>query len=241
MKDLVDNHTLSHLLVNSLQLSMSPVAIGFMDGPPEGISTFESTVPAACAFWARAEKGLFFAKAESHENCPIGVLTMGFPISVQTISKLEDFVSKMCGVAYIGAKEPEHIPRLERSKKGILYGPLADFPMRPDLVLVWVNGRQVMLLEEALGAVCWGETQRAEAFGRPACGALAVSANQGTPTLSFGCSGMRTFTEVQDDKLLVSLPGSILDSLPLKLERTIKANEEMLSFYRQHKEQFRTT
>lgn len=234
----MNNHALSHLLVESLQLSMSPVALGLLDSPPEGISTFESAVPSACAFWTRAEKGLFFAKAESHENCPIGVMTMGFPISPQVMSNLTDFVSKMCGVSYIGAKEPEHIPRIEKAKKGILYGPLADFPVHPDLVLVWLNGRQAMLLEEALGTVCWDEIEKAEAFGRPACGALAVAANENKPTLSFGCSGMRTFTEVQDDKLLASLPGSILESLPSKLQRTIQANQEMLAFYRQHKMQF---
>jgi uncharacterized protein (DUF169 family) len=236
----MDNHALSHLLVDSLQLSMSPVALGFLDNPPEGVSVFESAVPSACAFWTRAEKGLFFAKAESHENCPIGVMTMGFPMSLDVMSNLTDFVSKMCGVSYIGAKEPEHIPRIEKARKGILYGPLGDFPTQPDLVLVWVNGRQAMLLEEALGTVCWDSEKNAEAFGRPACGALAVSANEHKPTLSFGCSGMRTFTEVQDDKLLASLPGSLLDSLPSKLQRTVEANQEMLSFYRQHKAQFVT-
>jgi len=236
----MNNRALSRLLVDCLQLSMSPVALGFLDNPPEGVSTLESAVPSACAFWSRAEKGLFFAKAESHENCPIGVMTLGFPISLQVMSNLTDFVSKMCGVSYIGAKEPEHIPRMEKAKNGILYGPLADFPTPPDLVLVWVNGRQAMLLEEALGTVCWDGLENAEVFGRPACAALAVSANESKPTLSFGCSGMRTFTEVQDDKLLASLPGSILESLPSKLQRTVQANQEMLSFYRQHKSQFGT-
>ena len=237
----MNNKALSHLLAESLQLSMSPVALGFLESPPEGISTFESAVPSACAFWTRAEKGLFFAKAESHENCPIGTMTMGFPITLQVLANLTDFVSKMCAVSYLGAKEPEHIPRLEKAKKGVLYGPLADFPTHPDLVLVWLNGRQAMLLEEALGTVCWNETEKAEAFGRPACGALAVSANENRPTLSFGCSGMRTFTEVQDDKLLASLPGSILEALPSKLQRAAHANREMLSFYQQHKAHFRTS
>jgi uncharacterized protein (DUF169 family) len=234
----MNNHTLSHSLVDSLQLSMSPIALGFMDNAPEGVSVFESAVPSACAFWTRAEKGLFFAKAEAHENCPIGVMTMGFPISLQVMSSLTDFVSKMCGVEYIGAKEPEHIPRMERAAKGILYGPLASFPTHPDLVLVWVNGRQAMLLEEALGTVCWDRMENADAFGRPACGALAISVNESKPTLSFGCSGMRTFTEVQDDKLLASLPGSLLESLPAKLQKTVQANQEMLIFYRHHKAQY---
>jgi uncharacterized protein (DUF169 family) len=236
----MNNHTLCHSLVDSLQLSTFPVALGFLDSAPEGVSVFESAVPSACAFWAQAEKRLFFAKAESHENCPIGVMTMGFPISLQVMSNLTDFVSKMCSASYIGAKEPERIPRMEKAAKGILYGPLADFPTHPDLVLVWVNGRQAMLLEEALGTVCWDRMDNAVAFGRPACGALAISVNESKPTLSFGCSGMRTFTEVQDDKLLASLPGSLLESLPDKLHKTVRANQEMLTFYRHHKTQYGT-
>jgi uncharacterized protein (DUF169 family) len=234
----MDTRELAQVLIDSLQLSMAPVALGFLDAPPEGVSVFESVVPSACAFWSRAEKGLFFAKAESHENCPVGVLTMGFPISLQVLSNLTDFVSKMCGVSYIGTKEPEQIPRMERARKGILYGPLAEFPTHPDLVLIWVNGRQAMLLEEALGTVCWDNTESVEAFGRPACGALAVSVNESKPTLSFGCAGMRTFTQIPDDKLLASLPGSLLASLPAKLQRTIEANRQMLAFYQQHKAQY---
>src|SRR5215470_11553789 len=144
----MDTHELAHVLIDSLQLSTTPVALGLLDAPPEGVSVSESPVPSACAFWARAQKGLFFAKAESHENCPIGVMTMGFPISLQVMSSLTDFLSKMCGVSYIGDREPEHIPRMEKARKGILYGPLIGFPTHPDLVLVWVNGRQAMLLEE---------------------------------------------------------------------------------------------
>jgi uncharacterized protein (DUF169 family) len=163
---------------------------------------------------------------------------MGFPISERVSSNLQEFVKKMCGASYIGAKEPEYIPRMDHARRGVLYGPLWMFPINPDLVLIWVNGRQAMLLEEALGTVCWDAVSKAEAFGRPACGALAISANEKKPTLSFGCSGMRTFTEVADDKLLVSLPGSHLQALTMRLQSTVQANEEMLSFYRHHKTQF---
>src|SRR5215470_315868 len=121
----MDTHELAHVLIDSLQLSTTPVALGLLDAPPEGVSVSESPVPSACAFWTRAEKGLFFAKAESHENCPVGIMTMGFPISPHVMSSLADFVSKMCGVSYIGDKEPEQIPRMENARRGILYGPLA--------------------------------------------------------------------------------------------------------------------
>ena len=75
---------------------------------------------------------------------------------------------------------------------------------------------------------------KVQTFGRPACAALAVAVNQDSQTLSLGCSGMRTFTAVGDDKLLISIPGSKLASLAQRLETTAGANEIMLNFYRQH-------
>jgi uncharacterized protein (DUF169 family) len=169
------------------------------------------------------------------------MMTLGFPISIKVMANLSEFVAKMCGVSYIGAKELEHIPQMAGANRSILYGPLSVFPVDPDLVLLWLNGRQTMLLEEALGTVCWDRVGNAEAFGRPACGALALSANEAKPTLSLGCLGMRTFTEAPDDKLLASLPGSVLKDLVERLQKTLRANEKMLAFYQQHKAQYSPT
>ena len=135
-------------------------------------------------------------------------------------------------------RNPNRFPDIKNEKKGILYGPLGIFPQKPDLCLIWVNGRQAMLMEEALGTVCWDAIQRSEAFGRPACAALAITLNENRTTLSFGCSGMRTFTDVGDDMLLLSIPGALLETLSERLRTTMSANEEMLSFYRQHRQQF---
>ena len=234
----MDLAAISKQLTDAIRLSSSPIALSFLDEVPRGITLFDSKVPSACTFWTRAEKGLFFARAEDHENCPVGTLTMGFPLHEKVMSSLQEFVTKMCHASYIGAKEPESIPRYKNEKKGILYGPLGIFPQIPDLCLIWVNGRQAMLLEEALGTVCWDAIQRSEAFGRPACAALAVTLNENRTTLSFGCSGMRTFTDIGDDMLLLSIPGAMLETLSERLRTTMSANEEMLSFYRQHRQQF---
>jgi uncharacterized protein (DUF169 family) len=47
---------------------------------------------------------------------------------------------------------------------------------------------------------------------------------------------MRTFTKIGDEKLLVWIPGSELRTLSKKLESTMRANAQMLDFYRQHQE-----
>ena len=234
----MDLAAISKQLTDAIGLSSSPIALSFQDEVPRGITLFDSKVPSACTFWIRAERGLFFARAQDHENCPVGTLTMGFPLHEKVMSALQEFITKMCHASYIGSKEPDSIPKYKIAKKGILYGPLGIFPQKPDLCLIWVNGRQAMLMEEALGTVCWDNIHRSEAFGRPACAALAVTLNETRPTVSFGCSGMRTFTDVDDDRLLLSIPGTLLDTLSKRLATTMSANEEMLSFYRQHRQQF---
>lgn len=160
-------------LVESLGLTRPPVALSFLDQPPKGVDTLEASVPAACTFWTKAEQGLFFARANSHQNCPIGAVTMGFPISAQTRSNLEKFISQMYNVSYLKLEEIEQIPRVEAMMStGILYGPLHTFPVQPDLVMVWANSQQAMVLQEILGTVHWDTAQKSLVSGRPACGAL---------------------------------------------------------------------
>jgi len=225
-------------LIESLGLTRSPVALSFLDQPPKGVDTIEAAVPSACTFWIKAEQGLFFARAKSHQNCPIGAVTMGFPISAQTRSNLETFASQMYNVSYLGLEEIKNIPRVEVVSTGILYGPLSIFPVQPDLVMVWTNGQQAMILQETLGTVYWNTAQQSLVSGRPTCAALALAINEGLPKVSLGCTGMRTFTEVSNEYLLVALPGGKLETLSEHMRRTLKANEQMSTFYQAHKSTF---
>lgn len=229
---------LANKMVRTLRLTSPPVAMAFADEAPPGVPESTSSVPSSCAFWVQAERQLFFAPAALHEHCPVGMLVMGFPMSSQVASTLQDFVAKMCAASYLGSQEAASIPKITGAKKGILYGPLSHFPQLPEVTLVWVNGRQAMLLEEALGSVCWDSLGKAQVFGRPACAALAVAINQDRATLSLGCSGMRTFTAVGDDKLMISIPQSQLVSLAQRLEAATEANETMLTFYHEHQKRF---
>ena len=227
---------LSQQMTDALQLDSPPVSLAFVDEAPSDVPQSAWTAPSACAFWKRAEQGLFFAPAAAHENCPVGMLAMGFPMDESVLSALNDFISGMIDISYLSNGESDLVPGIATTRKGILYGPLSQFPEWPDFTLVWVNARQAMLLEEALGAVFWNAPDKAQVFGRPACGALAVAATENRSTLSLGCSGMRTFTKIGDEKLLVWIPGSELRTLSKKLESTMRANAQMLDFYRQHQE-----
>lgn len=232
---------LARLLQERLGLDLPPVALALVTEPPAGLATDDRPAPSACTFWRRAERGVFYASAEDHMGCAIGAMVMGFELSEEKVQELMGLVGQMCSICYIEEKEVPHIPRFTSAPRGVVYGPLADFPLPPDTVVVWATPGQAMLLQEAVGALQWADSPSGALFGRPACAALPTSLNRGQATLSLGCMGMRTFTEIPADRCLVAIPGFRLATLAEDLERTASANDQMEQFYRGHKAQYQTT
>jgi uncharacterized protein (DUF169 family) len=218
-------------LTRNLQLESPPVALSFLQAPPAQAHTTETVVPSACSFWRHAERETFYAPAEAHTNCPVGAMVMGFSLSEATQSQLMQAAELMIGCGYLGADEVPNIPTIPGKPKGIAYAPLADATQSPDLVLVWLSPREAMRFSEAAGACAWGNPNAGRLLGRPACAALPTAAASGTPTLSLGCAGMRTFTEISGDRLLGAIPGEHLDDFVAALQRTVAANAQMQAYY----------
>ncbi|AKH83953.1 hypothetical protein AA958_19140 [Streptomyces sp. CNQ-509] len=224
------NQTAAQRLTSALALDPAPVALTFTDAPPEGVAGPAHAVTSACAFWRMAEQGVFYAPAEAHDNCPIGAMVMGFPLTEPLKAQLGELVTSMCDCTYLSPEEGDKIPGIEASAAGILYGPLADLPTAPQVVLFWLTPRQAMLYNEAAGTANWANTNILST-GRPACAALPSAISSGSPTISWGCIGMRTFTDIPDDRLLAAVPGARLDAFLDDLERTVAANQTMKTFY----------
>ncbi|PSO52042.1 MAG: hypothetical protein BRC40_13735 [Cyanobacteria bacterium QH_8_48_120] len=220
-------------LIESLELESSPVALQFVREPPKDIPQFEGKVHASCAFWRHAERGLFYTSASDHANCPIGVHTMGLPTSEETATELEETVQQMSKLGYIDPAEVAKIPTVSGEKSGIVYGPLAEMETPPDAILLWVTPYQAMLLNEAMGEVAWSQPSGTSLLGRPGCAAIPAALNQGKISFSLGCMGMRTFTEIAQDRMLVVLPCQALPTLMESLQRIIPANQKMKQFYQQ--------
>jgi uncharacterized protein (DUF169 family) len=235
----LDKVALAHTLTTTLDLRYPPVALTAVTEQPTGIESFAGGVPSACTFWRRCEQSVFFAPAEAHFNCPIGALTMGFSMPDATRDRLMELVGQMGEVGYLQAEEAANIPSIPGEKSGIVYGPLESFPLEPDAVLAWVSGSSAMLLSEATGTSRWTPEQSGTAsFGRPSCAAIAVAVNRETPTVSLGCSGMRTFTEIDDALQLAVVPRPALTNLAERLAATARANAQIGEFYNSQKALF---
>lgn len=218
-----------------LGLDTTPVALTFVDSPPDGLASPARTVPSACSFWPDAENGTFYASAAKHYNCPIGSMVMGFKLPEEVLQRLGELVGGMCEDRYLSADEPPKIPVMKREYAGIVYGPLAQTEATPDVALIWVNARQAMQCNEAMGTAAW-TTGFPVTTGRPGCAALPLAITEGSPALSLGCAGMRTFTGVGDDRLLLAIPGAFLPSFVDSLEEVIGLNTQLTGYYQSERD-----
>jgi len=75
-------------------------------------------------------------------------------------------------------------------------------------------------------------------MGRPACAAVAWSANRGAVAMSLGCVGARTYAEVPDDRVLVVIPGAALDGIAERLGTLAQANRDLAAFHVKKKADF---
>ena len=234
----MNNADRARALVDDLGLDRPPVALAFLDGAPAGVPTVEGLEPSACTFWRRAEGGVFYVDADRHLECPVGAMTMGFELPPERAPEAEQLVGMMVDLQYFSMEEVQHLPSVKKPHAGILYGPLARFPVEPDVVLVIATPRQGMLLAEASESVVLRAAPALPTMGRPACAAVAWSANDGPVTLSLGCIGARTYVEVPDDRAIAVLPAAILDRVAERLDVLGRANHELAAFHEGRKAQY---
>jgi uncharacterized protein (DUF169 family) len=234
----MDNAQLAQTLTDGLRLERPPVALAFVDQPPAEVTARASAAPSACTFWRRAEQELFYAGPADHYECPIGALTMGFPLPPEEAPKAEELVGTMVGLGYFNMEEVAHLPGVTRPHQGIVYGPLASFPLAPDAVVVQASPFQAMVLAEASEGVVLRERPDLAAMGRPACAALARATNESTTTLSLGCIGARTYVELPDDRALLMLPSSALDRTAERLPALVQANQTLAGYHSEKKGRF---
>lgn len=142
-----------------------------------------------------------------------------------------DMMAEFCeGEAVALSDEVAQTARITKPAAGVVYGPLWQFPLQPDLVVVWATIIQAVVLQEVAGAVMWRNNPQGAVFTRPACSVLPIAMPHDKASLSLGCVGVRTYTQIPDGVYLLALPGSRLDQLKEHLKK-IENPGERLQFY----------
>lgn len=221
-------------LAVSIGLPRSPIGLAFVDQPPSDIERSNEVVPSACSFWRMAERQVFYASQEEHFNCPIGVMTMGFEIPKERQEEADAIVDTMCQLEYITPEEAQAIPSVAGKHSGIIYGPLAQMPIDPDVAIFFCKPSQAMLLAEASGGVSW-TGEGITAFGRPTCATVPMAIRAMNASMSVGCVGFRVYTEIPDEEMLIAVPRNQIQNLADRLDTMVSANTALEEFHNQRR------
>ena len=220
-------------MMSQLGITRRPVAVAFRATPPAGVSKFSGTVPSGCSFWRLAGAGSsFYTVPSDHANCAVGAHTHAIPLPPERAGELEQTLGFMTGLGYVKMEEVPGIPRLPETPGAVVYAPLGETPVDPDVVLVAGRPGKVMLLQEA--ALRAGVAAATPLLARPTCMALPAAHASGV-LASTGCIGNRVYTDLGDDELYVAVPGRVLESVVKELATIIAANATLADYHRQRR------
>jgi len=229
---------LEEQILKVVKTAVRPVAVAFLDAEPAGVKKFEGTQPSGCSFWRLAAEGrTFYTVPENHFNCAVGAYTHNIALSPEREKETEQTLKMMFDLGYVKPEEVPQIPRLAKTPKAIVYSPLPNTPVDPDIVLFALKPSSAMILQEAANRA--GVGTGAPALGRPTCMALPASLQHGTIT-SLGCIGNRTYTGLGEDELYVVLRAKDLPSVAEALSVIGGANAALRDYARGRREQLST-
>ena len=209
-------------LTDSLRLLAPPIAITFADDTPAGVPAFDAPmsepaddgrrgrVPAGCVFWMRGTERTFSTVAEDHGNCSVGSVTHGFK-TLNEVGGNSD-VAALLESGWVTMDVVPQIPVVTQKPGAVVYGPLAETPVDPDVILLRVNGKQLMTISDAWPGL------RVE--GKPQCHIVAIAKEQGELAASVGCALSRVRTAMNVAEMTMAIPGPRLAEFAESLART---------------------
>jgi uncharacterized protein (DUF169 family) len=222
----------------AVKLARRPVAVAFVDAAPANVERFSGTEPSSCSFWRLAAAGrAFYTVPENHFNCAVGAYTHNISLSPEREKETEQTLKMMFDLGYVKPEEVPQIPRLAKAPAAIVYAPLGESPVAPDVVLFACKPAGAMLLNEAANRA--GVGSGAPALGRPTCMALPASLQHGA-ILSLGCMGNRVYTGLGEDEMYFVLRGRDLAAVADALGVIGNANAALNDYAKGRREQLAT-
>jgi uncharacterized protein (DUF169 family) len=216
-------------LTTALKLTQPPVAISLADTPPADVPSFAGRVAAGCRFWQEAATRTFVTAPKDHDLCAIGTFTHNLAVTPAHEVDRGDALQVFADLGYVRPEDIPGIPVLARRPAYVVYGPLAEATLAPDVVLLFVRADQTLILSEASQSL---EGGLPPAMGRPACAIVPQAKNTGRTALSLGCCGARAYLDVlTDDVALYAIPGERLEPFARRVAELSRANEILTVFH----------
>ena len=228
-----DWQSLNDRLVATLKPLAAPVAISFhAPGETPPASRVDPTypepnehgrtgqVPAGCVFWMHGSTDTFATVAADHANCSVGSFTHGFLTLEEAASK--DDVGAVLEAGWVDEASVASLPRVTERPESVVYGPLAESRVTPDVVLLRINGLGLMTLKGACPEV--------SIEGKPQCHIVAMAKERNTVAASVGCALSRSRTGMRPEEMTCVIPGARLAELVETLEATVGLDRAMASY-----------
>lgn len=235
-----DYKAIAGALTDLLALDSPPLAITFTNEEPAGVARYGGAMPepasdgrtgkeaAGCVFWMKAVDRTFHTCAEDHANCSVGSLTHGF-IALDVAASRDD-VKAMVSVKWVTPEMFPGIPVIKQRPQCVVYGPLADTTIDPDVVLLRVIGKQAMSLHDAMPDI------RFE--GKPQCHIIPIAKEQNQVALSVGCMASRTRTGMSNSEMTCAIPVGKLGEVVEKLRSSCGADKAIAAYAAQDGRRF---
>ena len=219
-------------LTRLLGLAHSPLAITFATGPRGDVPHFDDPFPspaaggrtgrvaAGCVFWIKAAERTFATAPEDHGNCSVGSLTHGLT-TLEEAARQAD-VAALVESEWVSPEAFPDIPTVKARPDSIIYGPLSDTPVDPDVVFLRLNGKQLMVLHDAWPSL------RVE--GKPQCHIIAIAKEQGEVAASVGCVLSRARTGMSASEMTCAIPAGSVAELVERLRSAREADDRVASY-----------
>ena len=219
-------------VANALGTDVPPIAITFTAERPAGVAPFDAPMPeptadgrtgrvsAGCVFWMQSTDRTFSTVAEDHGNCSVGSVTHGFKTLDEVAANAD--VAALLDSGWVSMEDVPRIPVVHERPGAVTYGPLAQTPIDPDVVLLRLTGRQLMVLSDAIPGL------RIE--GKPQCHIVAIAKEQGQVAVSVGCQLSRVRTGMPNAEMTCAIPASKLAEVVGRLRETARADNAVARY-----------
>jgi uncharacterized protein (DUF169 family) len=205
----------------------------FRETPPAGVPQFTGVEPSGCSFWWLAARGrTFYTIPSDHYNCAIGSYTHNIPLPPERAEELDQMLTFMTGLGYVRMEEIPAIPRLSQTPQVVIYAPLGDSPLDPDVVLFAGLPKGLMLLQEA--AIRAGIGAQVPFLARPTCMAVPAALASGV-IASTGCIGNRIYTDLGEEELYVVIPGKDVARVADEVATIAEANLKLAEYHHERR------
>jgi len=158
----------------------------------------------------KAVDATFNTAPDDHANCSVGSVTHGFK-KLEEVADKQD-VAALMTTGWVDGPTMSGVPAVSTRPGNITYGPLAQTPIDPDVVLLRLNPKALMILSDAYPDLQIG--------GKPQCHIVAIAKEHGNLAASVGCMLSRVRTGMPNNEMTCAIPANQLPEVVERLDAT---------------------